>query len=118
MVKNARRSNGQSHHNTGIDDAPRCRWEFLDHRDDSGHPEGDAPGDGLSAGRRPPQSHAKERRKQIVEGIVPLDRPNDEREGALDHQRGEFFVKALVALGVGKEQTAECVQAPLDRGQN
>jgi len=118
MVKNARRSNGQSHHNTGINDAPRYCWEFLDHRDDCGHPEGDAPGDGLSAGRRPPQSHAKERRKQVVEGIVPLDRPNDEREGALDHQRGEFFVKALVALGVGKEQTAECVQAPLDRGQN
>lgn len=111
MIQNAGRPNGQSHHDAGVDDAPGGRREPLDEGDDRGHPEGDPPGHGLPPGSRSPQSHAVQWRKQIIEGIVPLGRPNDEREGPLDDEGGEFFVKALVALGVGKERAAEGVQA-------
>lgn len=111
MVEDARRPNGQPHHDTRVQNAPGRRREPLYESYHHCHAGGHTPRDDQTLGGGPPQSHAVERSQQKVDRVVPLACPNDEREGALDHQRGEFFVKSLVALGVGKKEAAQCVEA-------
>lgn len=118
MVEDARRPNGQAHHDTRVENAPGRGREPLDEGHDHGHAGGHPPRDDQALGGGPPQSHAVEGSQQKVDRVVPLAGPNDEGEGALDHQRGEFFVESLVALGVGKKEAAQCVEAPLDRRQS
>jgi len=118
VIQDARRSGRQAHHDAGIQNTTGSRRKLLDEGDNDRDPQRQAPGHGPAFGGRPPEAHAVERRHEIVEGVVSLDRPNDQREGPLDDEGGEFFVEALVTLGVGEEDTAQCVQAPLDLGQD
>lgn len=66
--------------------------------------------------RGAPEAHAVQRSQKIVQDVVSLWGSDHQRKTPLDDERGKLFVKALVALGVGKEQTAQCVQTPLERG--
>ena len=110
MIQNAGRPDRESDDDTGIQDAPGCRWQFFDNSHQSSDPDGHPPGYIETAWGSPPESHAIEGCQQVIEGIVSLACPDHERKGPLDDQGSEFFVESLVALGICKDGAAQGVQ--------
>jgi len=114
VIQNTEGSQRQPHHDTGVEETPGNWRQSLDEGDNPGDSQGDPPGRDESFSGRIPQSHAVEGRQQVIEGIVSVGSPDDQREGSLDDERGKLEVEALVALGVGEKEAAQGVQTEFE----